>query len=210
MQEGESDPLGALEKAARDLGRNCTAPRGACTHLFALIESTQDIIFSVDLDYRLVTFNRSFAQYVEKSWGGVVAKAGMDAFELLPRSQAELWPPFFSRALREGPYRLEYVLKDGRWLELSFNPIIDEGTSIGVSVFGKDTTERKLAEEFRKASERRFRTLAEQAPSAIGIARNGFNLYVNQKYVQMFGLNSAGEAIGRPVRESWAPEWQTS
>lgn len=184
--------------------RSKHASDAADAHLHALIESTQDLIISVDLDYRLLTFNRAFAEYIEKNWG-VTAAVGMGPGDLLSPSQAALWPPLFSRALTEGPFRAEYTLRDDRWLELSFNPITVGHQTVGISVFGKDITERKLADEFRKTSEKRFRTLVEKAPSAIAIGRDGVIRYVNQKYVEMFGLRTAREAIGHPIRERCAP-----
>jgi hypothetical protein len=54
------------------------------------------------------------------------------------------------------------------------------GAVVGVSVFGKDLTECKVADQFADAGERRFRTLIEQAPCAVTIGRHGMNLYVNR------------------------------
>lgn len=179
----------------------------AAAHLLALIESTHDLIFSVDLDYRLVTFNQAFARNTQESWGAI-PRAGMGLHDLLPPFQAALWPPMFARAVNEGPYHTEYTLKDGRWLELSFNPITVDGASAGVSVFGKDITERKAAEEFRIANERRFRTLIEHSPIAIAMGRDGIIFYVNQKYVEMFGMESADQVVGQTIGSRWAPEWR--
>ena len=38
----------------------------------------------------------------------------------------------------------EYRLKDGRHLELSFSPIIQDGRQVGVSVVGKDVTRAEI------------------------------------------------------------------
>ncbi len=194
------------KEAATLPGEGCRPD--AAAHLLALIESTDDLIFSVDLDYRLVTFNQAFARDIEESWG-MTAMAGMGPHDLLPASQAALWPQMFARAVNDGPHRTEYTLKDGRWLELSFNPIIVNGATAGISVFGKDITERKMADEFRQASERRFRTLVEQAPTAVAIGRNGMNLYANRKCLEMFGFKSANQMVGRSLAEQWAPEWRS-
>jgi PAS domain S-box-containing protein len=176
-----------------------------CAHLYALIESSHDVIWSVDLDFRLVTFNRALADTCKKNLR-VTVKPGMDPFDLFPGDEAERWPPLYSRALNDGPFRIEYVLRDGRWLDLALNRIEVDGAPIGISIFGKDITARKLAEELRMASETRFRTLVERAPTAIGISRKGVVLYLNPRYMQLFGIETATQAIGRPVREDWAPE----
>jgi PAS domain S-box-containing protein len=183
---------------------NGRSPAGEAAHLVALIESTQDLIWSVDLEFRILTFNRAFAENFLRNWG-VAVRAGMTPAEILPPSRAQFWPPLFSRALRDGPFRTEYTLRDERWLEVTLNPIVEEGAAIGISCFGKDITERKLAEAFRGASEARFRTLVERAPTAIGISRSGTIVYVNPRYAEIFHLANARDAVGRPVSSQWDP-----
>jgi diguanylate cyclase (GGDEF)-like protein/PAS domain S-box-containing protein len=120
--------------------------RTAEADLSALIESTRDLVWSVDLDYRLTTFNGALRQNIEETFG-VRLEIGMRHYELLPPERAALWPPFYARAISEGPFRVEYTLILPRILELAFNPIVVDGKITGVSVFGKDITERKRAEE---------------------------------------------------------------
>jgi len=52
----------------------------------------------------------------------------------------------------------------------------------------------------------RFRILNEHAPLAIGVSRRGIGVYANPRLVQMFGLRSVGEWIGRPVSKFFAPQ----
>ncbi len=52
-------------------------------NLSALIESTEDLIWSVDPRYRLITFNGAFMEYFERNYGGPVAP-GIGFQELLP------------------------------------------------------------------------------------------------------------------------------
>src|SRR6185437_5331342 len=120
-------------------------------HLRALVECSSHLIWSVDLDCRLVTFNQAAGENIQKNWGEQ-AHVEMDPHELLSAEKAALWPPMYARVLESGPYRTEYDLRDGRWLELSFNPITIDGECVGVSVFGEDITERRNAEERIRAS----------------------------------------------------------
>ena len=53
-----------------------------------------------------------------------------------------------------------------------------------------------------------FRTLIELAPIAISISREGIGLYANLKLLQLIGLQSLDEFIGRPTYEFIAPERQ--
>jgi len=156
------------EKATIARPPELTPAEIAAAHLSALIESTQDLIWSVDLDYRLLTFNQSLADCLLKSYG-ILASAGSSVHDWLPPEIGSQWRSRYARVLSEGPYREDYQLPDDRWLELSLNPIIQDGQNVGVSVFGKDVTSRKLALDAlreKEASLREAEILA-QSGSAI-------------------------------------------
>jgi diguanylate cyclase (GGDEF)-like protein/PAS domain S-box-containing protein len=126
-------------------------PNQAEANLAALIESTEDFIWSVDLDYGLITFNRALQRDYEVNFG-IHPEAGMKPEQLLPPAIAANWPPLYERALKEGSFRAEYSFVDGHILEISLNPIIVEGKTTGISVFGKDITSRKRSEEALRES----------------------------------------------------------
>jgi PAS domain S-box-containing protein len=121
-------------------------------NLTALFESVTDLIWSVDSKCRLLTFNAKFAENFRKNYGKEVC-VGATPQDLLPPDRAAKWPPMYERALAEGPFHQEYSLLDGRILEMRFNPLLREGKAVGVSVFAKDITEQKRAEEKLRQSE---------------------------------------------------------
>ena len=55
-------------------------------------------------------------------------------------------------------------------------------------------------------SEERFRYLIEMSPHAIVIVRDSRSIYANSRCVTMLGYQSAGEIIGHPVTELFAPK----
>jgi PAS domain S-box-containing protein len=132
--------------ASRERSRENQPPAFAAAHLPALIESTQDLIWSVDLDFRLVSFNKALSEAFARGFGVKIA-AGMTPRDLLPPEKAAVFPRHYEKALHEGPCSAEYRLANGRCLEMTFNPIIQDGRKVGVSVFGKDVTEQKSARE---------------------------------------------------------------
>jgi len=66
--------------------------------------------------------------------------------------------------------------------------------------------ERTRAIEELEDSEKRFRTLIEDAPIAVGISRNAVSIYANQSYLRMFGLENINDVVGHPIGEHWTPE----
>jgi PAS domain S-box-containing protein len=83
----------------------------------------------------------------------------------------------------------------------------DRGEPVFIEGFLEDITEKRRAETALQQSEARYRTQIERAPLPISMSRNGKTLYVNPKYMELFGCGSAESEVGRPVTERWAPEW---
>jgi PAS domain S-box-containing protein len=119
------------------------------SNLTALLESTDDLIWSVDTASRILTYNRAYAEHVRKNHG-VEVHPGDIQFERLSASTVDTWREFYRRALEEGPYRMEFDIAGGRTVEFFLNPIMSGGERVGVSVFGKDITGRKQAEAQRE------------------------------------------------------------
>jgi len=112
---------------------------------------------------------------------------------------------------RRNRYEIEkrYIRKDGQalWGRLiaSLVRTADGKPQYGVGMV-EDITERKRAVEALGASEARFRTLMERAPVAISISRQGLTLYINQKYLDMYGFHTAEEVVGRSLGEQWSAD----
>jgi two-component system, sensor histidine kinase and response regulator len=112
--------------------------------LQALIGSVEDGLWSVDANYRLVTFNAHFIRtFVELT--GYVLKAGDRLIDLIPQDWREEEIAFYQRALRGERFVVEqrYMSFIGeRFYELSFNPIYGADGVNGVAVISKDSTVR--------------------------------------------------------------------
>lgn len=114
--------------------------------LSALIENTDRIVWSVDSELRVVIRNSAFADLSIELFG----------CELMPGDSAVMegeteWRKHYERALAGDKFVIEMQLKDQsdqpRWMDFSFCPIRNgHGRVTGVTVFGRDFTERMATE----------------------------------------------------------------
>lgn len=194
---GEVTGFWIMNRDSAGPGRESGAQCRVEAQLSALIESTQDLIWSVDCDFRLLTFNDALRNTIERSFGARPA-AGVRIEDMLPPARAALWPPMYRRALTEGPFRAEHVLADGRTLELAFNRILHAGQTTGISVFGKDITERKTAENALREAEGKYRAIFENALEGIFRATlDGKGLAGNPALVRMLGYDSPADFLSQ-------------
>lgn len=182
-------------------------PQDAKANLSALIESTEDLIWSVDLDHRFITFNNALRRDIEDNYGRQPAE-GIIIEDLLPPGRAVLLSQLYDRALSEGPFRIEYPLADGRTLEMAFNPISVDGRTTGVSVFGKDITERKRAEQALREAESKYRNIFDGALEGMFQTSLDFRvLSANSALARMLGYRSGEEIVSSAsnlATEVWA------
>jgi len=166
-------------------------------NLAAIMDSTTDLIWSVDRSHRLLAFNASLAEHLRKAYGRPAA-IGAALDQMLPADRMAPWASLYERCFREGPYNLEYTLDDGRTQDLTFHPIAQGSEILGVSVFGRDITERKRFEEGLRASEQKFSTIFHMSPDAIDLTQleTGRFLELNHGYERLYGY-SRDEILGR-------------
>ncbi len=66
--------------------------------------------------------------------------------------------------------------------------------------------ERKEAELRLEESELRFRHLIEEAPIGIALSQNGKTVYINSRYLKMFGFETQQELLGTSFLDQVAPQ----
>ena len=182
-------------------------------NLSALIESTEDLIWSVDPRLRLITFNRAFKEYFDRNFGGPVAP-GMSVRELHPPALAVFWLQLYERSLSGKTFSTEHTIVDGRTLEISFSPIVVDGETTGVSVFGKDITERKKAESKLRKAEADLTALIESTQDLIWSVDLNFRLttfnnalreHFEKNYPGSLQLGMCAEELVEPERRQLMP-----
>lgn len=181
-------------------GRDITKLKRIESSLTTIINSTSDLIWSVDLNYTLLNFNFAFAEQYKEHFGFEV-HSGMDPTDPLPPDLAAKWHQMYQHALKEGGYHIEYTQSNDRILELAFYPIIQNRVPVAISVFGKDITQRKLAEDALRESEARLKLYFQRLPTASIVWDLDFVVKQwNPAAERIFGY-SEEDAVGRLASE---------
>ena len=123
--------------------------QGSRAQLSALIENTTEAIWSIDRDYRLTVLNPAAMQWFQQGYGKPLRLS--DGFEQRsPEAERARWRPLYERALagERVTFEREYSLgEEPHSYVFSMTPIIADGEITGVTVFAKDITDFKRAEE---------------------------------------------------------------
>lgn len=121
--------------------------REMAERLEAVFESTDDSIYSIDGNYRILNFNSALKDYMKRSYDFEIEN-GQSILELLPDDTAKKWKSFYDNAMSRGRYSFEYYNNHAkRYIEAFFNPIYHNGEICGMAIFSKDITKRKEAEQ---------------------------------------------------------------
>ena len=117
--------------------------------LMALVENTNDIMWSVDSGLTFTTMNSAFKNLFKLHFDKNI-EVGEPLRAALPDSLREEWMDLHERTLAGERFSVEFIIpgktKDLSY-EVSYNPIYsDKGNISGVSVFARDITQRKSVE----------------------------------------------------------------
>jgi PAS domain S-box-containing protein len=179
------------------------------TRFRALIEHSMDVITIIGPDGRFAYTSPS----VQRQLGyGPLELIGKSAFDYLhPDDLARMQAAFAGGLVVdtvETPEVFRFRHKDGSWrvLETVLTNLQREPTVAGLVVSSRDITKRRAAEEALRASETRFRTLAEVAPVGIFCTdRQGIGTYFNDRLLEILGLK-AEEAAGTGFMRAIHPD----
>lgn len=124
----------------------------------------------------------------------------LGALNINPKEKVEFLRKQFNRAW-EGEsffYEIEY---EGYYSLVKIRPLREEGVVKYVVGYGLDITEHRAVKRRIQESEERYRTLERaSADWLVGMDRNRYIVSVNQKFLDVLGLNRQ-EVIGRQLEE---------
>ena len=199
------EQITALKKKIRKLGKpesrrkqSESALSEIQSLLSSIVESTNDLIWSVDpISFGLLSFNQNLSDYILQHTG-VSIKIGMRPEDMFSTDDyITKWHTYYKRVLAEGPYKTENITPVGtKALLLSFNLLKKNNTVFGISVFGKDITERKRTEEALRESEEKYRNIFEKSVEGIyQVSPEGRLINANSAAARILGYESPEELI---------------
>ncbi|HEY0093569.1 MAG TPA: PAS domain-containing protein, partial [Archangium sp.] len=174
--------------------------------LHSLIENTDDLVCSVDTEGRLIVANSAMRRAFRERYGREPAP-GEPLFAAAPADHQEGWRQNLARAFSGQRVRFEDTqVRGDRTLvtDLSFNPVYGEdGRPLGLTLFGRDITERKESETKLSEMHRSLLDVSRHAGMAevatgllhnVGNTLNSVNVSANLVTERIRGLRVGGLA----------------
>ncbi|MEO7046781.1 MAG: PAS domain S-box protein, partial [Ferruginibacter sp.] len=175
----------------------------------ALINATDDLIWSINPEYKLVAANAAFVERLKYSTG-VSVKPGDNLLQEdnFTEEYLTFWKSLYNRAFTGKAFREEFTTsktkdnKEKSWVEVSFNPILQNNEVIGIACLSRDITDRKMQAEKEKElaiNQSLFSSIINNTDDAI-ISKNleGIITSWNKGAEKIFGY-TAEEAIGKSI-----------
>jgi PAS domain S-box-containing protein len=164
-----------------------------------LFENANDIIYTHTLDGRFTSLNRTGerimgyteAEALDQNISEVMAPEFLEKASRMIRAKLDGSPPTI--------YETEVIAKDGRRVPLEINTrlILEDGKPVGIQGIGRDTTERRRAEEELRKQRERLDKTAEATPVVICSLRRAADGFVTMPFaspavLNVFGLDPEG------------------
>ena len=177
-------------------------------NLQALIENTEDVIWSIDPQYRILSMNASFRETYLANFNYEV-KLGDDILGHLPPDLINIWKERYNRVLKGEYFSIEREIEENAQLKytvVSFSPIISDGIIKGAAIYLRDITERKKYEITIKENEEQLRKIIEGSPIGIVVSKNKLVDYANSTAISIFGYHDLSDVRNRCIAEFLAPK----
>jgi two-component system, LuxR family, sensor kinase FixL len=189
----------ASEAAQAALEQTLRTLRQSEAQLLSLLESTDDLVASLDLEGRLLTTNAALKHFHSRLFGHL-PQPGDTLFSGLPPEQQVFWRQRLAQAHGGERTRTEVSYEMGggpMTLEFTLNPVVEEGRVVRVTLFGRDITARKQAET----------RLAEMHRSLIDVSRQAGMAEIATGVLHNVGntlnsINVSAGVVGERLRSS--------
>ncbi|TLP72910.1 PAS domain S-box protein [Maribacter sp. ACAM166] len=169
----------------------------------AIINSTEDLLWSVDTEFRLIIANNSYHKLIERNIG-YQFKEGDFVFEYdFNKEISNKWKAYYERALKGERFSIKEKFHDPSKKKTtygltSFDPLYDkERNLIGVTCFSKDITAEVLAQQVTTNAKEELERIMDASLDIIcTFNKEGYFLTVSEACKRILGY-APKELIGR-------------
>jgi PAS domain S-box-containing protein len=180
-------------------------------NLLGLMESADDLIWSVDLNgFRLTEFNSNFKKRVFEDYGAEI-ELGKRSEDIFPADVAPKINDYYKKVVKEGAFREHYKAgSPERTYSLKFNKIFHDNCIIGISVFGKEITEYLKVRGDLHREAYLNKTLLQSMPAfSVVITEDKKTCMINNLLLKVVGRTEE-EVINRDYFELFIPAKERS
>ena len=141
------------------------------------IESITDSFFILDTGWRFIKTNKAFERICNRTQEQLVGHSILEVFPVLVGGQSERQFKLAAKMQKSVQYT-EYVESSNLWFRITLYPSVD-----GLTVFVKDITDQKFAEEELNRVRNNLESLINNTNDLVwSIDANGRYIYVNNAY----------------------------
>jgi len=136
-----------------------------------LINNTDDLMWSVDLNYRLISFNQPFIDAITSATGRRI-HAGDNVFDFNGIGVEQfLHKSNYDRVFSaDSSIKVEVLNANGEyWFEVSYKPIWHKNKIVGAACDSRDVSKIKLVNQELAIQKKRFRSLVENSSDSFAI-----------------------------------------
>jgi PAS domain S-box-containing protein len=175
-----------------------------------VMETVPDLIYRLDMDVRLVGWNRKTETVTGFTSDELMLRP---ALEFIAGEDRARVAQAILRAFEEGYAEVEANLlrKDGRAIPYHWTGATlkdKQGRVIGLTGVGRDISERKRIEASLRESEERYRMLVDFLPCGVFVYCEGRTAYINHAGAKIMGATSPREITDRPTFEFVHPDYR--
>ncbi len=162
----------------------------------ALINSTQDLIWSINHDYKIIALNDALKKNLKSHTGHDFENDDyILPTEFFDENYLSYWKSLYDKGFKGETFSIEIYSPRTEsealsWYEININPMYENGEIYGVACFGKDITDRKKAVDAVEANEKRYRGILNNLEAGVVIHNPDTSIQIsNAKASELLGLS---------------------
>jgi len=166
------------------------------SNLLSLINSTEDLIWFVDQNKRMLLANEATINTIKQNHS-IEIKPGLHLIDFLPQEQAAYYDQVFDSALLGKTLRLNVTSSHSVEYAVTVQPVKKKNKIIGVSIFARDITKiHDLQEELRC-----YEQIIASTPNLVALLDTDYNFQMaNDAFLKAFN-NKREKLLGTNIRD---------